>query len=108
MLPLLNADQSLILGIARARGAGFMIYGSFDHRVSEGLQVARFLEELGTRIQSHYRDKNGAVDSSQVLHCSACDRTIQEEFDMGRRGLLRMVLPDGSEGLLCRVCFHGW
>jgi pyruvate dehydrogenase E2 component (dihydrolipoamide acetyltransferase) len=103
MLPLLNADQSLIIGITRNGMAGFRLYATFDHRVSEGLQVAGFLGELRNRIESHYADKQLAN-----LRCSSCDQTIQREVELGRRGLVRIVLPDATEGYLCHNCFQGW
>jgi 2-oxoglutarate dehydrogenase E2 component (dihydrolipoamide succinyltransferase) len=106
MLPLLSSNQSLILGIARGAAGGFMVYASFDHRVSEGLQVARFLADLKERVQSYYRDE-AEIKDPKALRCSACDRSIQDEVDAGRRGLMRMSFPDGSDGHLCRICFEG-
>lgn len=105
MLPLLNARQSLILGITRRDSNRYALYASFDHRVSEGLQVARFLGELRARLQSHCRDSAAA---STRLRCSVCDQTMEAELKMGGRGLLRIVQPDGSDGYLCRNCFQGW
>ena len=106
MLPLLNADQSLIIGITRRAASRFALHASFDHRVSEGLQVARFLDELRERIQSHYRP--AVMDRASALRCSMCDQTLRAEVKTGARGLLRIAQADGSEGYLCRNCFEGW
>jgi hypothetical protein len=46
MRPLLNGFQGLILGVVRSKNNLFEIYATFDHRISSGLTVARFLEEL--------------------------------------------------------------
>ena len=108
MLPLLNSEQSLILGITRAPAGGFVVHGSFDHRVSEGLQVARFLEDLRERVESHHRQAAGVSEPSPALSCSACDRSMREEIAAGRRGLLQMTFPDGRQGHVCRVCYEGW
>jgi pyruvate/2-oxoglutarate dehydrogenase complex dihydrolipoamide acyltransferase (E2) component len=107
MLPLLNTDQSLILGVTRRGPNGFGLHASFDHRISEGLQVANFLGELRDRVQSHYRS-TASVSTSGVLRCSACDKGMKAELELGGRGLLRIALPDGSNGFLCRNCFQGW
>jgi pyruvate dehydrogenase E2 component (dihydrolipoamide acetyltransferase) len=106
MLPLLNANQSLIIGITRPAGNRFGLHASFDHRVSEGLSVARFLDELRTRVVSHYRA--GAAEVTRDLRCSVCDQTLDAEIKAGVRGLLRIARADGSDGYLCRNCFEGW
>ncbi len=51
MLPLLIGQQSLILGIVKHEAAHFEVFASFDHRLAEGLRVARFLESLRERIR---------------------------------------------------------
>lgn len=109
MLPLLNGDQSLILGLTRTLGAGFAIHASFDHRVAEGLRVAQFIEELTERVQSHHRPTaNNDTGAAHRLRCSACNRTMDEELKARGRGFLRMALADGSDGYVCRTCFEGW
>lgn len=107
MLPLLNARQSLIIGITAPRRNEFALYASFDHRISEGLQVARFLGELRERVLSHFRPEV-AQPRYEQLRCCVCDQSMQAEQEIGGRALLRVVQPDGTEGLLCRNCFKGW
>ena len=106
MLPLLNANQSLIIGITRRASGRFGLHASFDHRVSEGLAVARFLDELRERVCSHHR--SALPDRAAMLRCSICDQTLEAEIKAGVRGLLRIALSDGSDGYLCRNCFDGW
>jgi len=108
MLPLLNANQALILGITRSGDGGFIIYASFDHRVSEGLRVARFLTELRARIESHFRAKAPSHGFVEVARCSVCDRSVTEEKSNGGRGLLKLQIDNGSDGFICRACFEGW
>ncbi|HTU63653.1 MAG TPA: 2-oxo acid dehydrogenase subunit E2, partial [Polyangiales bacterium] len=103
MLPLINGDQSLIIGITRATH-GFGLHASFDHRVSEGLQVAKLLEELSSRVASHFSGVTAAPDP----RCSACDRSMNDERALGHRGFLKIALPGGAEGQLCRSCFEGF
>jgi 2-oxoglutarate dehydrogenase E2 component (dihydrolipoamide succinyltransferase) len=107
MLPLLNADQSLILGITSRGPNTFGLYASFDHRISEGLQVAHFLGQLRDRLQSHYRPPM-SVATPIDLRCAACDQGMKAELKMGGLGMLRIALPDGADGFLCRNCFQGW
>lgn len=103
MLPLINGDQSLIVGITRGP-RGFGLHASFDHRISEGLEVAKLLDELGANVASHFSATAAALD----LRCSACDRAMSEELALGHRGFLKITLPDGAEGRLCRSCFEGF
>ena len=102
MHPLLNERQSLIIGITRAPD-GFTLFASFDHRVSEGLRVSKFLEELGARTASHFSEHAAAAR----LRCGACDKSMEQELALGHRGLISIALPNGSAGLLCRSCFEG-
>jgi hypothetical protein len=106
MLPLLNIQQSLIIGVTRPASDRFGLHASFDHRVSEGSSVARFLDELRERVQSHYR--SAPTDLARMLRCSVCDQTLASEIQAGVRGLLRIARADGSDGYLCRNCFEGW
>lgn len=103
MLPLLNGRQSLILGVVRRDDSEFEIFASFDHRLSEGLTVSRFLEALRERIVSHYRDENGAARIS----CDACGKSMQVELRLGARGFISLIGPDGRPTKLCRNCFEG-
>jgi pyruvate/2-oxoglutarate dehydrogenase complex dihydrolipoamide acyltransferase (E2) component len=103
MLPLINGHQSLILGVVRHNSRQFEIFASFDHRVSEGLRVTRFLEALRDRIVSHYRDGSGYAR----LCCGFCAKTMQDELRLGNRGLINMTLPSGDTALVCRNCFEG-
>jgi pyruvate/2-oxoglutarate dehydrogenase complex dihydrolipoamide acyltransferase (E2) component len=104
MLPLINGYQSLILGVVKKDVNIFSIYATFDHRVSEGLAVTKFLSDLRLRILSHYAD--GILNSSLI--CYACEKGIVEEISFGNRGFLKIALPSGDDACLCRNCFEGW
>ncbi len=103
MLPLLNGRQSLILGIVKRSPGTFEVIVSFDHRVTEGLRVTRFLEALRDRVLSHYRDSKGHVR----IACRFCGKAMQDELHLGHRGMLNMTLPSGETTVLCRNCFEG-
>ena len=107
MMPLLNAEQSLLIGITSRDSRSYTLHAAFDHRVSEGLQVARFLEELRERVISHHRP-SGVRHNSMNLRCSACDQTLETEAGHSRPWLVQVVLQDGSQGQLCRNCYDGW
>lgn len=103
MLPLINGQQSLILGVVKHQPQVFEIFASFDHRVSEGLRVTKFLQELRDRIISHYHDTNGFVKIS----CSVCSKSMQDELKLGNRGFINLTTPTGELATLCRNCFEG-
>jgi pyruvate/2-oxoglutarate dehydrogenase complex dihydrolipoamide acyltransferase (E2) component len=104
MHPLINGRQALILGVTHPTAGRYEVFASFDHRVTEGLEVSRFLGELQQRIGSHF----GKGPATCELLCSACRKTMQEELRLGGRGFLDVTLGDGSKGLLCRSCFAGY
>lgn len=104
VLPLLPAGQCCIIGVTRNADGEFALHLGFDHRITEGREVAQFLGELRTRIQS-FRNSTAAAGGS----CFFCERTVQEEVrDFNGKGLLRMTNADGLEVLCCAACFNGW
>lgn len=51
-VPVLNERQSAILGLCAARGDGSReLVLTFDHRLSDGMQAARFLAQLRSRLE---------------------------------------------------------
>ena len=104
MLPLINGKQTLILGLVRKSRNVFEVFASFDHRVSEGLTVARFLADLKERVLSYYSDQDGITNIS----CYACGKSMTEEIALGHRGFIKMTLASGEDENLCRNCFEGW
>jgi pyruvate/2-oxoglutarate dehydrogenase complex dihydrolipoamide acyltransferase (E2) component len=103
MLPLINGNQSLIIGVVKHSQRLFEIFATFDHRLSEGLRVSRFLEDLRKRVVSHYRDEEGRPN----LYCEICKKSMRDELLLGNRGLLNLTLPTGDNVLMCRNCFEG-
>lgn len=104
IFPLINGYQSLILGVVSKAQNNFSIYATFDHRVSEGLTVTKFLTELKSRILSYFVDKDGRAN----LVCYACEKSMAEELSLGKRGFIKITLPNGDDTNLCRNCFDGW
>ncbi len=109
MLPLLNDHQALILGIVR-QAKGFNLYATFDHRVSEGLRVSKFLEQLKQRCEAHFNlSDDQTLQDRTLIVCSFCQKTLEEEFQVGNkdRGFIQITSENGVK-LCCRTCFDGW
>ncbi len=104
MLPLINGNQSLNLGVVLHQPRMFEIFASFDHRLSEGMRVAKFLADLKDRISSYYRSNGGA----RTLKCYVCEKTLDEELRVGNRGLLKVAVSPSEEAFFCRNCFEGY
>lgn len=102
MFPLLNGEQSLILGVTKVSKDKYQIIGVHDHRVTEGLAVSRFLSDLKKKISLHF---DGFKSN---LICSACEKKISDEVGLGNRGLIRMIGSNGDEISICRNCFDGY
>jgi len=104
VLPLINGFQTFILGVCKTTD-GFQLYGTFDHRVTEGKRFSQFLVELKRRIEL-YKLKSDIFGASGKS-CHFCGKSLQEEQKQGNRGLLK--IDDGkSEKLICRNCYEGW
>jgi hypothetical protein len=105
VLPLLPRGQSCIIGITRSETAGFRIFAGFDHRVTEGREVAAFLGELRGRLMSFAETPRPNVEAC----CTYCDRSLAEAVGkFGEKGLLRIVDRQGRDALCCASCWNGW
>jgi len=101
ILPLLPRGQSLIVGVTRNPSRGYSIYAGFDHRVTEGLEVAKFLTDLRDRLRS-FSDGPAAEPS-----CWFCGRSAREEVEIYHgRGLIKVVDAHGEEHLACNACWR--
>ena len=103
--PLVNKMNSAILGVSAVdpRLQRCMLSLTFDHRVTEGKAVARFLQELKQRIES-YRPQAGAKRPD--IACFKCFKTLDE--DLGGAGFMHCITPDGKEGYICQSCLKGF
>jgi pyruvate/2-oxoglutarate dehydrogenase complex dihydrolipoamide acyltransferase (E2) component len=104
ILPLLPAGQSCIIGITRSDATGFHLFAGFDHRVTEGREVAAFLGELRSRLLS-FAELGTAVDPT----CFFCGKFVSEEIrTFKRKGLMKLVHAQGQEVYCCAACWSDW
>ncbi len=103
--PLVNRMNSAILGVSSVdpRLQRCMLSLTFDHRVTEGKAVARFLQELKQRIEA-YRPPPGAKRPD--IACFKCFKTLDE--DLGGTGFMHCITPEGREGYICQSCLKGF
>jgi len=103
MMPLVSMNQSSIIGITKV-GNLFNIYIGFDHKVTSGLYVSKYLKELKKNIESHFYNEN----SIDYLFCSKCEMSAYEAKSLNNIGFIKMVSFDGSELNICENCFNGY
>ena len=102
-VPLINGWQAFILAVSKSND-GFKVFGTFDHRVTEGKRFSEFLIELKRRVLLYELPQ---AERFSTKCCFYCLKTISEEQSQGNRGLLK--IDDGeAEKLICRNCFEGW
>lgn len=132
--PLINGHQSAILGIggdANRPGHPMSLNMTFDHRVSNGREVATFLGELRERLLSYGGnaasagsydmgpadalsfDTAPAATPPAISTPDSCDtcgiRRVDYYRDAGAAAyLLAYVREDGTLGCVCHRCYGGW
>jgi pyruvate/2-oxoglutarate dehydrogenase complex dihydrolipoamide acyltransferase (E2) component len=107
VFPLLPKGQGLILGITRSDRQGFNVFAGFDHRVTEGREVALFLSDLRERLNSFDSPSRRSADRS--VRCRYCDTSAIDAISKNSdRGLLKVIDQDGHEVLCCASCWNGW
>ena len=106
--PLINMENSAILGICGILGKGFNIEFSFDHRISNGLEASKFLNDLKYRLESRYHDKNLLQNEANIdeIKCYKCFRKINEDLK-GEINFFKSFNSDNS-GYICSICLEGW
>ena len=106
--PLINMENSAILGICGVLGEGFNIEFSFDHRISNGLEASKFLNDLKYRLESRYHDKNLLQNETDIdeIKCYKCFRKINEDLG-GEINFFKSINSDNS-GYICSICLEGW
>ena len=106
VLPLLPKGQSCIIGVTKAGKANFRLFAGFDHRVTEGGEVARFLGELKARITSFVSEQGADADEAS---CDYCGRTVGEVVVTNKdKGLLAIRNQQGDLTHCCASCWNGW
>ena len=105
--PLVNINNSAILGICGLNNGGFNIELSFDHRVSNGLEVSKFLHDLKERLEVRYKESSIDLNKSNDFSCcNRCLRDLGDNLD-GEIKFIKIV-DSKNESLICSNCFSGW
>lgn len=105
-IPLVNYMNSGILGVGAidAKLERCTLSLTFDHRVTEGKLVARFLSSLKERIESYrYSEDHSFGDT---IHCSHCFKSLNE--DLSGIGFVKSINRKGEEKYICQTCFKGF
>jgi pyruvate/2-oxoglutarate dehydrogenase complex dihydrolipoamide acyltransferase (E2) component len=103
--PLVNTMNSAILGISAIdeQLERCTLSITFDHRVTEGKQVSRFLKELKDRLQSY---SAGKLYRTYEIMCFKCGTPLAE--DLSDTGFVACIKTDGEKGYICQRCFKGF
>lgn len=103
--PLVNINNSVILGICGLNNGGFNIEVSFDHRISNGLEISKFLNDLKYRLEASYNVSDSRA-SENYTSCIKCYRDLNDNLD-GQVEFIK-VINSNEEGILCSICLSGW
>lgn len=104
--PLVNMMNSAILGVSSIdqKLDRCILSVTFDHRVTEGKLVARFLKDLKDRLES-YQSKYH-THNNQNISCFKCFKTLKE--DLSDVGFTKCITPQGKEAYICQSCLKGF
>jgi 2-oxoglutarate dehydrogenase E2 component (dihydrolipoamide succinyltransferase) len=105
--PLVNNNNSCILGISSLHNKEFIIDLSFDHRLTSGKEVSHFLNDLKIRLEARFN--SGVKDSNELFQnvkCFQCFRILSE--DMNGNIFFQQVVNSKYNGYICSNCFNGF
>lgn len=103
--PLINGQQSAIIGYGSEPDGSILLSLSFDHRAMGGRYVAQYLAELVDRLDSHLTTRSATENASQTVECDFCGRDAETIRKLRQRGLIKVLTPEGQEALCCETCF---
>jgi 2-oxoglutarate dehydrogenase E2 component (dihydrolipoamide succinyltransferase) len=106
--PLVNVNNSSILGISGYVDGGFIIDISFDHRLTSGKEVSLFLNDLKLRLEARFDSLHPKINdnSNNAISCVKCLRGINE--DLGGNLFFQKIISSKFEGYICSNCSSGW
>ncbi|MDB9892074.1 2-oxo acid dehydrogenase subunit E2 [Amylibacter sp.] len=100
MQPLISSKQTFILGITSLKTGGYSVFGTFDHRVTEGRYFSMFLEELKSRVSSYFVEKK-----TKDAYCYKCGESLTALSKQGWQGLIQVLTSNGMIHI-CPVCVN--
>jgi len=103
--PLVNFMNSAILGISAIdeKLGRCILTVTFDHRVTEGKLVARFLKELKDRLESY---RSAHFTRQVAVACFKCYKSLAD--DLSDVGFAKCITPKGEEAYICQSCLKGF
>jgi pyruvate/2-oxoglutarate dehydrogenase complex dihydrolipoamide acyltransferase (E2) component len=105
--PLINSNNSSILGISGYNNGGFVLDLSFDHRLTSGKEVSLFLEDLKFRLEHRFatnaHSNNHALEDIQ---CFNCYRHMNDDLDGNI--YFTKIKNTKHDGYICSNCLKGW
>ena len=99
--PLITKNNSIMIGLSGQKRGTQKLNIAFDHRVSDGLEIAGFINEAIKDMQTNY--PNFQNDYS----CYLCLKSTEEDKELGSPGLIKILAHDYREKYICRNCFEG-
>ena len=103
MIPLVSSYQSSIIGITKVSNYSYSLFVGFDHKISSGLYVSKFLEHLKDNIESHFINEN----TINFLRCDKCEMSAKEAKSLKNIGFVQMLNFEGNTINICENCFNG-
>ena len=102
--PLINFNNSAILGIGGDINGVFKLELSFDHRISSGLEVSNFLNELKQRFEYRKEDLDTSYDEVQ---CYKCLRSVYDNLN-NQVFFTEVIYGNVGKKHICSICQSGW
>ena len=102
-IPLINGQQSCILGHAAPDDGRHLLSCTFDHRILNGRYVSEFMTALVNRVCMHFQP-----DAAISAECFYCGKPAAEAAAYREKGFLQVRNSSGDIVDCCRVCFEGW
>ena len=107
MNPLVNNNNSCILGISSLHKDEFIVDLSFDHRLTSGKEISQFLSDLKFRLEARFnKGLNDLNESLPDVQCIKCYRDLTEDIEGNI--FFQKVINSKYNGYICSNCLIGW
>ena len=100
--PLITNNNTIMIGLAGQKNSIQNLIIAFDHRVTDGLEISKFLNTIISEMNTRYSN------FEQTNSCYMCLKSIKEDEKLDTPGLIKVLDHDNIEKYVCRNCLEGY
>jgi len=100
--PLIINNNTLMIGLAGKRKGLQKLIIAFDHRVTDGLEISKFMNEIINNLISKF------PNFDKITNCYKCLKSLEQDEKLGTSGFFKVLTHDNNHRYVCVSCVEGY